>query len=219
MREMKCECPRGMHPLFRSNCDPNDPAQDCFDRCDCNPGSTMMGTECRCDDPSQYVSLNGCVNDHSQDCHMPMSAYSKDHNACRTWEPCPMGDPMFEGCTSCGMTNMFDGKPHPMSCHECAPGYNKEDWKDGGERCVRHDMYWNCLPQPAMPAPPMPATTAGMPTGAMPATMMGRPALPQGPPECEKCFMVGHDVACGHCKPGFKPVSYTHLTLPTIYSV
>lgn len=111
---------------------------------------------------------------------------------------------MFEGCTSCGMTNMFDGKPYPMSCHECAPGYNKEDWKDGGERCVRHDMYWDCSPQPAMPAPPMPATSADMPTGAMPATMMGRPALPQGPPECEKCFMVGHDVACGHCKPGFK---------------
>ena len=118
-----------------------------------------------------------------------------------------MGDPMFEGCTECGMTNMFDGKPFPMSCFECAPGYEKRDWKDGGQRCVRHDMFWDCKPQPAMGAMP-PATSAGMPasTTAMPAY---RPALPQGHPECEKCFMVGHEFTCEYCKPGFK---LNHMT-------
>jgi hypothetical protein len=122
-REMKCECPRGMYAHFKANCDVNDPA--CFEGCKCYAGSTMQGTQCKCDDPNQYVSLNGCVNDHSNDCHMPMSGYSKDHNACRMWEVCPMADPMFEGCKTCGMTNKFDGKPFPMECFDCAAGYVK----------------------------------------------------------------------------------------------
>jgi hypothetical protein len=107
----------------------------------------MQGNMCKCDDPNQYVSFDGCVNDHSNDCHMPRSAYSKDHNACREWVPCPMGDPMFKGCMSCGMTNEFDGKPFPMECFDCAPGYARLMWKDGGHRCVKHEMFYDCTKQ------------------------------------------------------------------------
>lgn len=116
-----------------------------------------------------------------------MSMYSKDHSVCREFVPCPMGDPMFEGCNMCGMTNHFDGNPFPMECFNCAAGYEREMWKDGGHRCVRHDMYYDCTKQDS--------SVAGT---------LYRPALPAGHPECDKCFAVGHEVSCAHCKPGFK---------------
>jgi len=107
-----------------------------------------------------------------------------------------MGDPMFEGCSECGFDNMFNGQANSaMYCLECDDGYHNVDWRMGEKRCVRHDMYWDCTPQAAINPPA--ATTA------VATTVMPRPAMPQGPDNCDMCFMVSHEMACAHCKPGF----------------
>ena len=114
--------------------------------------------------------------------------------------PCDQADPLFEGCTDCGVNNKFDGAPMPPnSCLECDKDYFKVDWRNGETRCVRHDMYWDCNPQPAIDAT---------------ATTPARDALPQGPDNCDMCYMVGHDMACGHCKPGFMVEPMTRECVP-----
>jgi hypothetical protein len=92
---------------------------------------------------------------------------------------------MFEGCTDCGHDNHFNGQPvSAMYCLECEDGYASQYFRNGEQRCVRYDMYWDCSPQAAVTAP---APVSGQAT----TTVMARQALPQGPQDCDKCFMIG----------------------------
>ena len=128
-----------------------------------------------------------------------MTMFSAEIGMCRQFVPCPAAgaDPMFEGCTECGHDNMLDSTAAPMmSCFDCKQGYERHMWKDGSERCVRHDMFWDCNPQPAVVA----AATAD---ANMAPAVMPRPALPQGPESCDRCFMIGQEMGCAECKPGF----------------
>jgi len=124
-----------------------------------------------------------------------MTMFSAEAAMCRQFVACPGDghDPMFAGCNECGHDNMLDSQAAPeISCFDCKPGFERLPWKDGAERCVRHDMFWDCNPQPEIIA------TATTGDGIMP-----RPALPQGPENCGRCFMVGYDMGCAECKPGF----------------
>jgi len=110
------------------------------------------------------------------------------------------------------MRDMFlpNMPPPPMGCVECEPGYREVEVKNGERRCVRDNMFWDCMPQPAITAPAAAMTAAN----AVTAAVMGRPALPKGPDNCEQCFMFGTQVGCEHCKAGFKRDHGTGMCMP-----
>jgi hypothetical protein len=59
--------------------------------------------------------------------------------------------------------------------------------------CVEGHMFYDCKATNATVATAATTGTTGDMTPAL-------PAFPSGPEECDKCFMVGGQVGCAHCK-------------------